>query len=86
MMCLSWTVIRLVQSFKNFKLAMGDHPESLPPPEWKASGVGRKAVEKVDLRAHLTIYAKSGLLTLFSLRMGYGLRWMRNARSGQLLF
>ena len=51
-------VIRLVQSFKNFRLAMEDHPESLPPPEWKASGVGRKAVEKVDLKAHLTTYAK----------------------------
>jgi len=51
-------VIRLVQTFKNFKLAMEDHPESLPPPEWKASGVGRKAVEKVNLKSHLTIYAK----------------------------
>lgn len=51
-------VVRLVQSFNNFRLAMEDHPESLPPPEWKASGVGRKAVEKVDLKAHLTIYAK----------------------------
>jgi len=51
-------VIRLVQSFKNFRLAMKDHPESLPPPEWKASGVGRKAVEKVNLKSHLTIYAK----------------------------
>lgn len=51
-------VIRLVQSFKNFRLAMEDHPESLPPPEWKASGVGRKAVEKVNLKGHLTIYAK----------------------------
>jgi len=37
---------------------MEDHPESLPPPEWKASGVGRKAVEKVNLKSHLTIYAK----------------------------
>ena len=54
----SFMVIRLVQSFKNFKLAMADHPESLPPPEWKASGVGRKAVEKVNLKSHLTIYAK----------------------------
>lgn len=51
-------VVRLVQSFKNFRLAMEDHPESLPPPEWKASGVGRKAVEKVNLKSHLTIYAK----------------------------
>lgn len=51
-------VIRLMQSFKNFRLAMEEHPESLPPPEWKASGVGRKAVEKVNLKSHLTIYAK----------------------------
>ena len=51
-------VVRLVQSFKNFRLAMEDHPESLPPPEWKASGIGRKAVEKVNLKSHLTIYAK----------------------------
>jgi hypothetical protein len=51
-------IVRLVQSFKNFRLAMEDHPESLPPPEWKASGVGRKAVEKVHVRGHLTIYAK----------------------------
>jgi len=51
-------VIRLVQSFKNFRLAMEDHPESLPPPEWKASGVGRKAVEKINIKSHLTIYAR----------------------------
>ena len=51
-------VIRLVQTFKNFRLAMEDHPESLPPPEWKAGGVGRKAIEKVNLKSHLTIYAK----------------------------
>ena len=51
-------VIRLVQSFKNFRLAMEDHPESLPPSEWKASGVGRKAVEKVHVKGHLTMYAK----------------------------
>ena len=37
---------------------MEDHPESLPPPEWKASGVGRKAVERVNLKSHLTIYSK----------------------------
>lgn len=57
----SFMVIRLVQSFKNFRLAMEDHPESLPPPEWKASGVGRKAVEKINLKSHLTIYARNGL-------------------------
>jgi hypothetical protein len=51
-------VIRLVQSFKNFRLAMEDHPESLPPPEWKILGVGRKAVENVNVKSHLTIYAK----------------------------
>lgn len=51
-------VIRLVQTFKGFRLAMEDHPESLPPPEWKASGVGRKVVEKANLKSHLTIYAK----------------------------
>jgi len=57
----SFMVVRLVQSFKNFRLAMEDHPDSLPPPEWKISGVGRKAVEKVNLKSHLTIYAKGGL-------------------------
>lgn len=51
-------VVRLVQSFKNFRLAMEEHPESLPPPEWKVLGVGRKAVENVNLKSHLTIYAK----------------------------
>ena len=54
----SFMIVRLIQSFKNFRLAMEDHPESLPPPEWKTNGVGRKAVEKVNLRSHLTIYAK----------------------------
>lgn len=57
----SFMLIRLVQSFKNFRLATEDNPGSLPPPEWKASGVGRKAVEKVNLKSHLTIYAKEGL-------------------------
>ncbi|KAF9645457.1 cytochrome P450 [Thelephora ganbajun] len=54
----SFMVVRLVQSFKSFRLAMEDHPESLPPPEWKASGTGRKVVEKVNVKGHLTIYAK----------------------------
>jgi hypothetical protein len=63
-------VVRLVQSFKNFGLAMEDHPESLPPPEWKASGVGRKAVEKVNLKSHLTIYAKVRHRPLLSIPWG----------------
>lgn len=75
-------VIRLVQTFKNFRLVMEDHPESLPPPEWKASGTGRKAVEKVNLKSHLTIYAKvrifivlnskDWVLNLIHPRAGYG--------------
>ena len=63
-------VVRLVQSFKNFRLAVEDHPESLPPPEWKASGIGRKAVEKVNLKSHLTIYAKVRHRSLLSTPWG----------------
>lgn len=83
-------VTRLVQSFKNFRLVMEDHPESLPPPEWKASGIGRKAVEKANLKSHLTIYARVRRVTVLNsqdsknqvlnpiyLRTGCGLRWMR---------
>jgi len=37
---------------------MEEHPESLPPPEWKVLGGGRKAVENVNLKTHVTIYAE----------------------------
>ncbi|KAG8996914.1 hypothetical protein FRB94_011015 [Tulasnella sp. JGI-2019a] len=58
----SFFVIRLLQSFDHISFAPEAFaPGMLPPPEWKESTIGRKAIEKVCPMAHLTMYIKGGL-------------------------
>ncbi|KAF9236404.1 cytochrome P450 [Melanogaster broomeanus] len=53
----SYFLVRLLQSFDAFSL---DTETELPPADW-AQASGRKAVEKVIMRSHLTLYVKDGL-------------------------
>ncbi|KAF9475881.1 cytochrome P450 [Pholiota conissans] len=57
----SFFLVRLLQKFRNFRMAPDAQPEwSKPPAHWVAEG-GRKAIEKVVPGTHLTMYAKGGL-------------------------
>ena len=54
---MSFMIIRLLQSFSSISLdAESAPPGSLPPPEWKRFG-GRKAIERVMPKVHLTMHA-----------------------------
>ncbi|KAF8631756.1 hypothetical protein AX15_002212 [Amanita polypyramis BW_CC] len=58
---ISFMLIRLLQSFSSISLDPASAPpDSLPPPEWKEMG-GRKAIEKIRPKAHLTMYSQGGL-------------------------
>ncbi|KAI9572476.1 cytochrome P450 [Boletus coccyginus] len=54
----SYFLVRLLQSFDAFLLDMDT--QHLPPADW-AQAKGRKALEKVVIRTHLTLYIKGGL-------------------------
>ncbi|KAG2338542.1 cytochrome P450 [Suillus weaverae] len=54
----SFFLVRLLQQFSSVSLATD--VQTLPPTEW-AKGSGRKAIEKVIIKSHLTIYAHDGL-------------------------
>ncbi|KZV77483.1 cytochrome P450 [Peniophora sp. CONT] len=57
----SFMLTRLVQEFSKIELALDAGPQNMkPPPEW-AAGPGRKAVEKINIRSHFTLYAVGGL-------------------------
>ncbi|KAF9475888.1 cytochrome P450 monooxygenase pc-3 [Pholiota conissans] len=57
----SFFLVRLLQQFRNFRMAPDAQPEwSKPPAHWAAEG-GRKAIEKVVPGTHLTMYARGGL-------------------------
>ncbi|KAF8837108.1 cytochrome P450 [Paxillus ammoniavirescens] len=56
----SYFLIRLLQSFDAVSLDM--ETQHLPPANW-TKGKGRKAMEKVIARSHLTIYVEGGLWT-----------------------
>ena len=72
-------IIRLLQRFSHMELAPdAQPPDSLPPTDW-AKGYGRRSVEKIFVKSHLTAYVKvCALLQCFwnlnfgSLRGGYG--------------
>ena len=53
-------VARIVQAFKSITLDMDSNPEAKPPAAWAAAN-GRKATEKVWVKAHITLYAKDGV-------------------------
>lgn len=72
--------IRLLQSFDSISLAPDAQPaDSLPPAEW-AQGTGRKKIEKIVPKSHLTMYVKASgcfrlgavLLLIFKFRGGCG--------------
>lgn len=50
----SFFLVRLLQQFSSVSLATD--VQTLPPAEW-AKCSGRKAIEKVIIKSHLTIYA-----------------------------
>ena len=53
-------IARIVQAFKSITLDMDSNPEAKPPVAW-ATAKGRKAIEKVWVKSHMTIYAKGGV-------------------------
>ncbi|KAJ2929607.1 hypothetical protein H1R20_g7493, partial [Candolleomyces eurysporus] len=58
---MSFMVIRLLQSFCDISLDLASAPkEAVPPADW-AKGTGRKAIEKVRPKNHLTMYASGGV-------------------------
>ncbi|KAG1895877.1 cytochrome P450 [Suillus fuscotomentosus] len=54
----SFFLVRLLQQFSSISLATD--VQTLPPAEW-AECSGRKAIEKVIIKSHLTIYAHNGI-------------------------
>jgi len=57
----SFFLIRLLQNFSEFSLALDAQPaDSIPPKHW-ADCPGRKGKEKIMFGSHLTMYAKGGL-------------------------
>ena len=73
--------IRFLQSFDTISLARDSQPaDSLPPAEW-AQCSGRKKIEKIIPKAHLTIFVKASdfmlaLPTVFDSEIQGGL-WLR---------
>ena len=55
---MSYFLVRLLQQFDRFTLALEAQPEgSLPPPEWKRRK-GRQATEKIWPSCAMTLYVK----------------------------
>lgn len=52
-------LIRLLQTFSGISFAPDADPNSLPPACW-ATGGARRPIERVWLKAHLTLYANNG--------------------------
>lgn len=52
-------LIRLLQAFSSISFAPDADPGSLPPASW-ATGEARRPIERVWLKAHLTLYANNG--------------------------
>ncbi|KAF8826282.1 hypothetical protein HHX47_DHR5000292 [Lentinula edodes] len=57
----SFFLVRLLQNFSDIELSeTSQPPDSRPPASWKKEG-GIKAIEKVKLKTHLTMYVAEGL-------------------------
>lgn len=56
----SAVIARIVQAFKAIRLDMDSNPEAKPPTSW-ATGSGRKPIERIWVKAHMTAYAKGGV-------------------------
>jgi len=58
---MSFMLVRLLQNFSSVELDLhAAPPEATPPAAWKDSP-GRKGIEKLFPKMHLTMYAKGGL-------------------------
>lgn len=58
---MSFVIIRLLQNFTSIALDTASQPpDSVPPASW-AGAPGRKGIEKIWPRSHLTMYSKGGL-------------------------
>ncbi|KAG6898455.1 hypothetical protein C0993_006789 [Termitomyces sp. T159_Od127] len=55
---ISFMLIRFMQQFTSVSLDEAASPPQAKPPAHWAEGVGRKAIEKVYLKSHLTMYAR----------------------------
>ncbi|KIL67116.1 hypothetical protein M378DRAFT_160104 [Amanita muscaria Koide BX008] len=58
---MSFMLVRLLQSFSSVSLDPASAPPgSLPPSDWKGLP-GRKSIEQIIPRTHLTLYSLGGL-------------------------
>ncbi|KAJ7780558.1 cytochrome P450 [Mycena maculata] len=58
---MSFIIIRLLQNFSSFSLAVDAFPpEARPPPEWELLE-GRKAADRFRPKMHLTMYSEGGM-------------------------
>jgi len=58
----SYYLIRLLQTFSSFSLAMDAQPaEGTPPASWVKSSGTTKGRDKIMFGLHLTMYAKAGM-------------------------
>ncbi|PPR04351.1 hypothetical protein CVT24_013203 [Panaeolus cyanescens] len=58
---MSFMIIRLLQNFTSISIDLSALPDDAhPPAEW-AKGTGRKSIEKVWPKMHLTLYTEGGL-------------------------
>lgn len=53
----SFVLVRLLQSFRRFELAMDAAPAGACPPEEWAQGTGRKPLEKIWPKSAVTLYS-----------------------------
>ena len=53
-------IAKIVQAFKSIGLDMDSNPEAKPPAGW-ATAEGRKAIERVWVKSHVTLYANGGV-------------------------
>lgn len=56
----SVVIARIAQAFKSIAFDMDSNPEAKPPVAWAAAN-GRKAIEKVWVKSHITLYAQGGV-------------------------
>jgi len=57
----SYFLIRLLQQFSSFSLALDvQPPDSLPPAQWKGKK-GPQGRDRISIGAHLTMYVRGGL-------------------------
>lgn len=72
---MSFFLVRFLQNFSSVSLAPNAQPlDTLPPPEWSGAP-GRKGVEKIFPRSHLTIYASVSIMLTVKAVAAYNLHF-----------